>query len=158
MMISGAVGCGAKRPSWTLAPKRRRRREQHGVFLHVVLVAVFGALGTLARYGTNLLAQRLPWENLPLATLTVNVVGSFLFGLLWPLAEQGRLSPQMRLLLLTGFMGAFTTFSTFAFETGQMLRDSQWVAAAANILANNLLGIGALLLGMALTTRAASGA
>lgn len=128
------------------------------MLLQVVLVAAFGALGTLARYGVYLLAQRLPWENLPLATLAVNVAGSFLFGLLWPLAEQGRLSPQTRLLLLTGFMGAFTTFSTFAFETGQMLRDSQWTAAALNIAANNVLGIGALLLGMAATARAASGA
>lgn len=122
-----------------------------------VLVAVFGALGSLARYAVYLVAQRLPWENLPLATLTVNVVGSFLFGMAWSLAEQGRLSPQTRLLLLTGFMGAFTTFSTFSFETGQMLRDSQWSAAAINIVANNLLGIGALLLGLAITTRAASG-
>jgi CrcB protein len=119
----------------------------------LILLAAAGALGTLARYGIYLGMQRLPWSNLPIATLIVNVLGSFLFGVVWPLAEQGRLTPQSRLLILTGFMGAFTTFSTLAFESGQMLRDSQWGLAAANLMANNVLGIAALFLGMALVSR-----
>jgi CrcB protein len=123
------------------------------VLKQLILLAGVGALGTLARYGVYLAAQRLPWENLPVGTLIVNVVGSFLFGVVWPLAEQGRLSPQTRLLVLTGFMGAFTTFSTFAFETGQLMRASQWTGAAVNVAANNVLGIGALLLGLAISTR-----
>lgn len=119
----------------------------------MLLLALAGAAGTLARYGTYVAAQKSPWASLPIATLTVNVVGSFLFGLIWPLAEAGRLSPQTRLLVLTGFMGAFTTFSTFAFESGQMLRESHWTTAAGNILANNILGIGAFLLGFAIAER-----
>ena len=119
----------------------------------LLLLALAGAAGTLARYAAYVGAQRLPWGNLPIATLVVNVVGSFLFGLVWMLGEHGRLSAQSRLLILTGFMGAFTTFSTFAFDTGQMMREGHWAAAAANLLANNVLGIGAFLLGLAIAQR-----
>lgn len=112
-----------------------------------------GALGTLARFGVYEAARRLPWGSLPLATIIVNVSGSFAFGVVWAAAEGGRLSPQTRLAVLSGFMGAFTTFSTFAFETGQMLREGRPWAAAGIIAANNVLGIGAFLLGEAIGRR-----
>lgn len=114
----------------------------------LALLAIAGAFGTVARYGVYVAAQRLPGENLPLATLGVNVLGSFLFGLVWMMAEHGRCSPQARLLVLTGFMGAFTTFSTFAFESGQLIRNEQYLAAGANIAANNILGILAFVAGI----------
>ncbi|MBZ0302744.1 MAG: CrcB family protein, partial [Anaerolineae bacterium] len=80
----------------------------------------------------------------------VNVLGSFLFGLIWSLAE-GRLAitPQTRTIILTGFMGAFTTFSTFMFETGGLMRDAQWLLAAGNVALQVTLGLICLFIGLA---------
>lgn len=114
-------------------------------------LALAGAAGTLSRYALAGLVQSLAGEKFPWGTLTVNVVGCLLFGLTWTLAEQRLvISGQSRLIILTGFMGAFTTFSTFGFETGEFLRDSQWWHAAGNLLANNLLGLLGVFLGVAL--------
>ncbi len=80
-----------------------------------------GAAGTLARYGLAGLMQRLLGESFPWGTLTVNALGCFLFGVVWMLAEDRLvISGQTRFVILTGFMGAFTTFSTFAFETAAL--------------------------------------
>jgi len=80
----------------------------------------------------------------------VNVLGCFLFGFVWTLAEDRLvIGGHTRFLVLTGFMGAFTTFSTYAYETGAMLRDSDWTIAATNVAAHNLLGLAAVFLGFA---------
>ena len=87
-----------------------------------LLIALGGGLGALARYGLGGLVQRLGRSNFPWGTFAVNMTGCLLFGLLWMLSTKHlSLSGQARLFLLTGFMGAFTTFSTFIFETGQLL-------------------------------------
>ncbi len=110
-----------------------------------------GGLGTLARYGLAGLVQRLSDSELPFGTFSVNSLGCLLFGLVWGLAgERLVISGETRFIILTGFMGAFTTFSTFAFETGAMLRDAQWWYAAGNLLAHNVVGITAALLGIML--------
>jgi len=114
------------------------------------LLAVAGACGTLARYGLGGLVQRLAGGAFPLGTMAVNVLGCFLFGAVWSMAaERDLLTDQARLLILTGFMGAFTTFSTFLFETGQMMRDSQWLLAAGNVAAQTVVGIACVFLGFA---------
>ncbi len=106
--------------------------------------------GNLARYGVSGLVQRLSESELPYGTFSVNALGCLLFGLVWGLADERLIiSGETRFIMLTGFMGAFTTFSTFAFETGGMLRDSEWWYAAGNVLAHNGIGIAAALLGMA---------
>ena len=121
------------------------------MLLKLTYIALAGALGTLARYGLSGLMQRLLPAAFPWGTLTVNLAGSFAFGLIWGLAvERSLISGEARLIILVGFMGAFTTFSTLMFETGQLLRDSQWLLAAGNLLAQNLLGLVALFLGWAL--------
>src|SRR5262245_56604702 len=102
----------------------KKRKRNMGLLL--VLVALAGAVGTLARYGLATLVLRVCGEAFPWGTLVVNVLGCFLFGFVWVLgAEKFIIDPDMRTTLLTGFMGAFTTFSTFAFETGQQLREGQ---------------------------------
>ncbi|MGE3313542.1 MAG: CrcB family protein [Planctomycetaceae bacterium] len=114
------------------------------------LIAAAGAVGTLARFGLHHLVQRLTGSTFPLGTLIVNVLGCFLFGVVWILAEERMaISAQTRTIVLIGFMGAFTTFSTFAFDTGAYLRDSNWQSAFANLLLQNLLGITAIFAGFA---------
>ena len=107
-------------------------------------------MGTLARYGLGGLVQRLQPSAFPWGTLVVNALGCFLFGIVWTLAEERMvISGQTRLILLIGFMGSFTTFSTYAFETSQMLDDSEWLLAAVNLLAQNVLGVVLVLVGIA---------
>lgn len=112
-------------------------------------IGLAGALGTFARYGLSGVVQRTCGASFPCGTLAVNILGCFLFGLVWSLAED-RLSirGEVRTVILIGFMGAFTTFSSFAFETAQLLRDAQWASAATNIAAQNVLGIVGLFLGL----------
>ena len=114
-------------------------------------LAVAGMLGTLARYGLAGLVQQLHESTFPWGTLVVNALGCFLFGVVWALAEERMLiSGETRLIVLVGFMGAFTTFSTYAYETSAMLRDAEWLLAAGNLLGQNLLGIACFFIGVAL--------
>lgn len=113
-------------------------------------LAFAGALGTLLRFALTGFMQRVCGEKFPWGTLTVNCLGCFLFGFVWSLAEERLIiSGQTRFIILTGFMGAFTTFSTFAFETSEQLRDSEWLLAGANLAAHNIIGIVLLVLGIA---------
>jgi len=118
---------------------------------NILLLSIAGALGTLARYGTSELVAHLVGKKFAWSTLTVNLVGSFLFGLVWTLVVKRQvLSEQAGLVILTGFMGAFTTFSTFAFESSQFFETGRWQAALVNLALQNVLGILAVLGGAAL--------
>lgn len=120
------------------------------VIAKMLLLAAAGACGTLARYGLGGLAQRIAGAGWPAGTWVVNILGSFAFGVVWILGEQrGLLGAEARTVLLVGFMGAFTTFSTLSFETVQMLREGQWAAAVLNAAGQVVVGVTAALLGMA---------
>jgi len=125
-----------------------------GVWHKLAWLAVAGALGTLARYGLTGLVQRAAPNmagGFSWGTLAVNVLGCFLFGLVWSLAESGwAINNHVRVVVFIGFLGAFTTFSTYAFEAGQMLRDAQWLSLAIHVVAQNGLGLAAILLGLAM--------
>ena len=115
------------------------------------LIALAGAVGTLARLGLAGCAQKLGGQRFPWGTLAVNLVGCLLFGLVFTLAaERALISPRWRVILLGGFMGALTTFSSFGHETAMLLRQEQWAIAVANITAQNVLGLAAVYLGMAI--------
>lgn len=117
----------------------------------IAWLAAAGALGTLARFALSGLVQKLHETGFPFGTLAVNASGCLLFGLVWCLAEERMvISGEARLLVLVGFMGAFTTFSTYSFETVQLLRDAQWFFALANLALNNLIGFFFVFLGMTL--------
>jgi CrcB protein len=117
----------------------------------IALIALAGACGTLCRYWLSGLVYDLMGRDFPWGTWAVNIAGCFLFGLVWILAEErGFLSAQARILILTGFMGAFTTFSTFIFESGGLLNDGQWLKLALNLAGQNLVGFAALYLGTGL--------
>lgn len=110
-----------------------------------------GGIGALTRIGLAGLIQRWSGSSFPLGTFVINIIGCLLFGWIWSLAEERLLiGGETRFILLTGFIGAFTTFSTFAFESSGLLRDSEWLLAAGNILGQTVLGMFAILAGMAL--------
>lgn len=114
------------------------------------LLAAAGALGALARYGLTGLVQRAVGAGFPWATVLVNVVGCFVFGVVWVLGqERMALSPETRTILLVGFLGAFTTFSTFAFETADMLEGAQYMWAAGNVAVQTVVGVVAVMGGVA---------
>lgn len=116
----------------------------------LILIGAAGAAGTLARYMLGGLVQKLYGGAFPWGTFAVNMTGTFLFGLVWGLAESRLvIGSDTRAVILVGFMGAFTTFSTFMFETGELLRDSQWALAAGNIALQNIIGVIFLILGLA---------
>lgn len=117
----------------------------------LLLLALAGAAGTLARYGLQGLAQSLRLGAFPYGTLAVNALGCFAFGLVWALGgERTVLSSQVRVTLLVGFMGAFTTWSSYVFETSQMLRDADWMTAAGNVVGQHVAGFALFFAGLAL--------
>lgn len=116
---------------------------------NLLLVGGGGFLGSVARYYlTGWATQVSHAGRFPVGTLVVNVTGCLLIGLLAGLAEHAHLlSPPSRLFLLTGFLGGFTTYSAFAYETYFLGREHMALAALANIALQLLLGLGAVLLG-----------
>lgn len=114
----------------------------------IFAVALGGVAGALTRYGTVVMFDRLGWVSIPWAILTVNVAGSFLFGLVWSVLEdRGTVSDSVRLLVLTGFLGSLTTFSTFAFDSAQLLRAGSWWLFVGNVVMNNGFALVAVWLG-----------
>jgi CrcB protein len=117
-----------------------------------ILVISLGAiLGANARWIISRYAARLLGPVFPYGTLMINVSGSFVVGffMIWA-TERVLLDPRWRLLVVVGFCGAFTTFSSFAFETMAYFEQGQWLLMSANFLSNNLLCLAAVLAGMAL--------
>lgn len=121
------------------------------LMMKIFWIALAGAGGTLMRYWMGGLVQRLWGGTFPWGTFAVNMTGCFLFGLVWTLAEERLvISGETRAVILVGFMGAFTTFSSFIFETGSLLRDGQWAFALGNAALQNLTGLVLFFLGVAL--------
>lgn len=116
----------------------------------IAIVAAGGAIGAVARYGlSGWLAKHA--AHFPLGTLVVNVLGCLAIGLLMTLSEEsGRVSVNARLFIAVGLLGAFTTFSTFGYETFGLLRRGETGLALASVAANVLIGLGAVVAGRAL--------
>lgn len=112
----------------------------------LLAVAAAGAAGAISRFALGELVRS--WCGaFPLSTLVVNVTGCLLFGLCWGLGH-GRWSPLLQAAVLVGFLGAFTTFSTFAFDCTQLLQARRWLALAVNLAAQNVVGLLAVWGGM----------
>jgi fluoride exporter len=115
----------------------------------LLLMALAGSIGTLARYELGGFIQVQSGKTFPWGTVVINLLGCLLFGVVWSSLE-GRwpTSGETRTIILVGFMGAFTTFSTFMFETEELLRDAQWLSALGYFTLHNVGGLAALLAGL----------
>lgn len=113
-----------------------------------LLVGLGGFLGSVARHVVSTTASRLFGEHFPYGTLCVNATGCFLIGLVMELATEFEVvTPGVRLFLTTGFLGGFTTFSTFSFETVSMALKGNSLRAGLNAGLQTTLGITMVLLG-----------
>ena len=102
--------------------------------MRLFLICLGGAVGTGARYLTALWAAAVFGSAFPFGTLIINITGSFLIALIMQLSTATEMiSPELRLMLTTGVMGGFTTYSTFNYETTNYFREGAWLIGLANI-------------------------
>lgn len=107
-----------------------------------ILIGVAGLVGTLCRYWLSGVVARQYGETFPWGTMVVNLVGCFLAGVVFNVAEERfLLSPTLRTMLLIGFLGGFTTFSSYGLQTFTLLRDGEFGLATLNVAASNGLGL-----------------
>ncbi len=105
--------------------------------MQLFYIGIFGGLGCMARFLASGWTHQLFGRSLPYGTLLVNIVGSFLLGLLMTFGLRGTLfSPELRLGLTVGFLGGFTTFSTFSYETIRLLEEGSLWQAGVNVTLN----------------------
>ncbi|MBO6017991.1 MAG: fluoride efflux transporter CrcB [Prevotella sp.] len=119
---------------------------------NLLLIALGGAVGSVLRYLVSSLNTSFPW-----GTFTVNILGSLLIGLLVGLVSKGMLSPELKLLLVTGFCGGFTTFSTFANESFSMVKAGDILLTALYVGASVFVGVIAVWGGMILSNHVMRG-
>ena len=117
------------------------------MLLTLSYVAIGGALGAISRTGISVLlnTQR---TGFPWGTLTVNMLGSFLIGLTWSYLDSSGINPLIKWGLMTGFLGAFTTFSTFSLETIQLWQQGRISYAVIYVILSQSLGLGFTYLGL----------
>ena len=116
--------------------------------VNILIIGIGGFLGAISRYGVALWIGQRWGRSFPLGTFVINISGSFLIGLLMSLfTERFMVNPQWRLLFVVGFLGAYTTFSTFEYETGALLKDGEWMIAMLNVVLSVIVGFVALKVG-----------
>jgi CrcB protein len=121
------------------------------MFQKYLLLCLAGSAGTLARFWVGGFVQRLAGDSFPMGNFLVNITGCLLFGLVYALVEsRSGLPGDMRLYVLTGFMGAYTTFSTYMFESVALMQNGLWLAASLNVVGQTLLGLACIVGGLAL--------
>lgn len=119
---------------------------------NTLLAGIGGLIGSILRYlMVNLIFNFVEYPDFPYGTLTVNIIGCFLIGLLSGLAEtRDIITPELRVFLFIGILGGFTTFSSFGYDTFGLLRDGSFLYAAINIIVQVFVGLGAVWLGYSL--------
>jgi fluoride exporter len=132
----------------------RGGRAEKGEVVRLGLLIVFGAAGTLMRYWLQGVVQYRTGSDIPTGTLVVNLVGCLLLG---GIGEYGlthlTIPPEWRIGITVGFFGAFTTFSTFSWETVRLLEDGEWARAVAYVAASVVGGLLAVAAGMRIAER-----
>lgn len=122
--------------------------------INAAIVGSGGFIGAVSRYGlSGLVHRQVPFATFPYGTLLVNLAGCFAIGMVAGLAETRQLfGPEFRTFALIGILGGFTTFSTFGYETFEMLRDAEVLRAMMNVGAHVVLGLTLVWLGYAMAT------
>ena len=118
----------------------------------LIFIGIGGFLGAIARYLISSFLQSSLSSQFPIGTLGVNILGSFLIGFL-ALYFQAHTSPQMKVLIITGFLGALTTFSTFSYESVMLLDEGMYLKAILSIFLNLSLSLLATIIAIALYKR-----
>lgn len=119
--------------------------------LQILVIGFGGFLGTVARFGLSGLVHRQFGDSFPYGTLVVNVLGCLVIGILmYFIEDRPMFGPTARLFLTIGLLGGFTTFSSFGYETVELLRHGNYRSAAVSVSANVFLGMGAVWAGRAL--------
>ena len=121
--------------------------------LRILLVGAGGCIGAISRYGlSGLVFHFFPGSHVFTGTLVSNLLGCFLIGLLAGLGDsRGFFSPEIRLLIFTGFLGGFTTFSTFGLETFGWIREGQPITAFTYVIVSVIAGLLLVWLGWTMT-------
>lgn len=110
--------------------------------MRLTLIAIFGAIGTLARYVLQGVVQVRTGSAFPYGTLVVNLSGCFLLGLIGQFTMNRLvISPDWRVAIAVGFFGGYTTFSSFGWETAKMLEDGEWLRATTYVSASVVAGL-----------------
>lgn len=103
---------------------------------NLLLVALGGSIGAVFRYLISIFMIQVFGSSFPFGTLLVNVLGSFLMGVIYALGQMSHLSPELKALIGIGLLGALTTFSTFSNETLLLLQEGDWLKATLNVVLN----------------------
>jgi fluoride exporter len=122
--------------------------------LKLFLIALFGAIGTLARYGLQGLVQTRMGTTFPYGTLLINLTGCLLLGFIGQLTLNRMLiSSELRIAIAVGLFGGYTTFSSFGWETAKMLEDGEWLRATTYVGASVIAGLLLSVAGIRLANR-----
>ena len=117
--------------------------------LQLFVIGMAGATGALSRYGINVAVRHWSGQAVLWPTFAANMLGCFLFGAFVSLIEHKMpVNDVVKAGVLVGFMGSFTTFSTFAFDSALFIREGHWGLLAANLILQNALGVALILLGL----------
>jgi len=114
----------------------------------LLVIGAGGFIGATCRYVLSQFIQSKFLSAFPIGTLTVNIIGCLLVGLIFGLSERANIPSEWRLFLVTGLIGGFTTFSAFSIESVALLRDGQYLYLFAYVSASVILGFAATLLGI----------
>lgn len=145
---------GRKAPGVFVLKHSASGKSRRGDCLKILWIALFGAVGTLARYGLQGLVQVRMGSLFPYGTLIINLTGCFLLGLIGQLTLNRMLiSSDMRIAIAVGFFGGYTTFSSFGWETAKMLEEGEWLRATTYIGASVIVGLLLSVAGIRLANR-----
>jgi fluoride exporter len=122
--------------------------------VRIFLIAMFGAIGTLARYGLQGLVQIKMGSTFPYGTLLINLTGCFFLGLIGQITLNRVIMPaEWRVAIAVGFFGGYTTFSSFGWETAKMLEAGEWLRGSTYVITSVVLGLLLSVAGIRLANR-----
>ncbi|MGB7433957.1 MAG: fluoride efflux transporter CrcB [Candidatus Acidiferrum sp.] len=131
-----------------------QQSEWRRIALRIFLIALFGAIGTLARYSLQGVVQIKMASTFPYGTLLINLTGCFLLGLIGQLTlNRVIVPPEWRMAIAVGFFGGYTTFSSFGWESAKMFEDGEWLRASTYVAASVVLGLLLSVAGIRLANR-----